>query len=635
MVKYAGITRKLVTISGRGQGMEVSLDTDSLPFGNVVIRSAKVKKLVLENSGDMAIAFNWMEASFGKHFSISPLQGKVQPNSEMTFDVTFRPQDLDDDVRQDGMILQIPGMSPINLTCTGACIEQPDGATQTLEFESVARKKQDQTIKFSNPTDKDWFLTPSLTAVDWTVPNEFKVPAKGSSDLTVTYYPLTMAPKPTEALAEGESDPGHNGKLFVALPDGTAQLYQLHGYAGPPECSGLLEMETSAKKPANIGVKLSNWLAESQSLKVTIDLTEKPSPATFLVAANAVEVGANSVKEFPLRFVSYTEGTTKGTVAANPSTGEYAYYELVAKTTMPEVLEDIAIESCVRQSAKYVLLLENPLPSDAIIDMDCHSDDSWWSCDSDCIRVKELTPLNGATEGSFEVEYRPLVVTDEPKEHLLTITSKDLGTYKYKLSVTATPPPMPQALRFEVPLGSVQSESFVFRAFNSSKAEYACAAKNADLFSVPAKVDVEASSEWDGQDVRVPVAFEPMEIGTVHDTLTVTGANGVEYHCNIIAECVPAMPQGPFELTQGGGAVDIPFRNFFAAAEGWSFSTDNASFKVGASSAQVQAKSEGKVSVSFAPEGDAGATGSVISAKLFVACSGHRSSRRSFSISRE
>jgi hypothetical protein len=255
--------------------------------------------------------------------------------------------------------------------------------------------------------------------------------------------------------------------------------------------------------------------------------------------------------------------------------------------------------------------------------MDCHSDDNWWNCDSDCIRVKELTPLNGATEGSFEVEYRPLAVTTEPKEHLLSITSKDLGTYKYKLSVTATPPPMPQALRFEVPQGSVQSESFVFRAFNSGKADYSCAAKKADLFSFPAKVDVEGSQDWSGQDVRVAVAFEPMEIGTVRDTLSVTGADGVEYLCDIIAECVPAMPQGPFELTQGGGAVDIPFRNFFAAAEGWSFSTDSPAFKVGAANAQVPAKSEGKVSVSFAPEGDVGAAGSVVSAKLFVACSSH------------
>jgi len=36
-VKYAGITRKLITISGKAQGAQISLDTDSLPFGPVVI----------------------------------------------------------------------------------------------------------------------------------------------------------------------------------------------------------------------------------------------------------------------------------------------------------------------------------------------------------------------------------------------------------------------------------------------------------------------------------------------------------------------------------------------------------------------------------------------------------------------
>jgi hydrocephalus-inducing protein len=623
VVRYAGVMRKLVTLSGKGQGMEVSLDTDSLPFGNVVVDSAKVKKLSLENSGDMAISFSWMEASFGRHFSISPLQGKVQPNSEMTFDVTFRPQNIDDDIRQDGMILQINGMSPINLTCTGACIEQPGESTQTLDFESIARRKQEQSIKFSNPTDKDWFLTPSLDAVDWTVPNEFKVPAKGSSDLVVTYYPLTMRPKPSEPPAEGEEDPAHSGKLFVALPDGTAQLYRLKGYAGPPECSGLLEIESAAKKPANIGVKLSNWLSETQQLKVTIDLTEKPSPATFIVAANAVEIGAGSSKEFPIRFVSYTEGQTKGTITfTNPVTGEYAYYELVAKTTMPEVLEEISIESCVRQSAKYVVLLENPLPADAVVDMDCQSNDDWWTCDSDCVRVKELTPLNGNTEGSFEVEYRPLAVTEEPQEHLLSITSKDLGTYKYKLRVKATPPPLPQSLRFEVPLGSVQSESFVFKAYNGAKLDYACATKKPDLFGVEKSVTVEGAADWDGQDVRVSVSFEPIDIGVVRDTLTITAPGGVEYICDIVATCTPPMPQGPFELSQGGGNVDIPFRNYFASAETWAFSTDHAAFKAAAATAQVPAKSEGKCAVSFAPEAEnTGATGSVMSAKLFVTCS--------------
>jgi hydrocephalus-inducing protein len=328
-------------------------------------------------------------------------------------------------------------------------------------------------------------------------------------------------------------------------------------------------------------VKINNWLSQKQQLKVSIDLSQKPSEATFVVAANAVEVGAGSSKEFPLRFLSFLDGTTKGTVTfTNAETGEYAFYELTAKATMPEVLEDINMESVVRQSAKYVVTLENPLPRGVQVLMDCASNNDWWSCDSDCIRVKELTPLNGNTEGSFEVEYRPLAVTEQPLEHLLTITSKDLGTYKYKLIVKATPPPLPQSLRFDVSLGSVQTENFVFKAFNSAKTDYKCVVKKGDLFSVPATIPVEATTNWDGQDVNVPISFEPMAIGEVNDTLTIAAANGAEYLCDIRGSCRPSMPQGPFELVQGGGNVDIPFRNYFTSAEAWTFAVDHPAFKL-------------------------------------------------------
>eukprot|EP00605_Chrysophyceae_sp_TOSAG23-4_P000636 GSChrysophyteH1.ASY1.ANO1.717.1 assembled CDS len=598
MVKYAGIMRKLVTLSGKGQGMEVSLDTDSLPFGNVVINSSQQKTLSLENSGDVAITFQWMENTFGRHFSISPLQGKVQPNSEMTFDVTFCPVNIDDDIRQDNIILQIPGISPLNLTCTGACIDQPGESTSTLQFNSIARKKEEKTIKFSNPSDKDWFLAPTLHGINWKVPNEVKVPAKGSTDCVVTYYPLTMCPEPATPPGDGEEDPAHKGKLFVALPDGTAQLYNLRGYAGPPACSGVVELETAAKSPCSTTVRLNNWLSETQKLKVTIDITEKPSPATFIVAANAVEVNPNGSKEFPIRFISYLEGTSKGTVTfTNPVTGEYAFYELVAKTTMPEVLEEIKIES---------------------FDMDCHSDDSWWSCDSDCIRVKELTPFSGNPEGSFEIEYRPLAPTAQPGEHLLSITCKSLGTYKYKLIVTATRPPLPQSLKFEVPLGSVQTEYFKFKSFNSAKVDYQCAIQNSDLFTVPKSQPVDPCAEWDGMDVRIPVAFEPMAIGNISDQLVITAPNGIEYLCDVHATCIPPQPQGPFNLVLGGGSVDIPFRNYFSQPQGWSFAVDSPHFKLASASAQVGAKASGNCQVSFSPEEGAAASG--LTAKLFVTC---------------
>ena len=93
------------------------------------------------------------------------------------------------------------------------------------------------------------------------MPHEVKIPAKGSADLVVTYFPLTMCPLPPpaapaakqpaaaakgkagkgapspvpveEAKAPGDDQthhpPPHQGRLFVALPDGSARLFQLKG----------------------------------------------------------------------------------------------------------------------------------------------------------------------------------------------------------------------------------------------------------------------------------------------------------------------------------------------------------------------------------------------------------------------
>ena len=130
---------------------------------------------------------------------------------------------------------------------------------QTLSFESVARKAEVKSVKLSNPTDKDWFISSSLRGDHWKVPVETKVPAKGSADLSVTYFPLTMS-----------SEEEHIGQLFIPLPDGSAQLYNLQGKAGSPECSGVLSVETVAKKPAMVTARIENWLSEAQKFTTSI-----------------------------------------------------------------------------------------------------------------------------------------------------------------------------------------------------------------------------------------------------------------------------------------------------------------------------------------------------------------------------
>jgi hypothetical protein len=100
--------------------------------------------------------------------------------------------------------------------------------------------------------------------------------------------------------------------------------------------------------------------------------------------------------------------------------GEYCYYEVTAKITGAEVLEEIVMESPVRQTARYMITAENPLPKDAVVTMgSVGKPDEWWTCDSKNIKLNELHPFQGYPEGSFEIEYRPLVPTKSYQEHLL------------------------------------------------------------------------------------------------------------------------------------------------------------------------------------------------------------------------
>ncbi|RYG69380.1 hypothetical protein EON64_02860, partial [archaeon] len=467
IVSYAGIKRTLVTLSGKAQGYEVALDTDSIPFGMVVLDSQKIKKLTLENTGDLTINYNWKADTFGQHFTITPQSGKVLPGGEVVFDVIFKPKFADEDIRQDSMLLHIAGMENLKLTCSGMCIAPPTDNIQVLKFQSKARKEEVKTVKISNTTDKDWYISPSLQGMDWRVPHEFKVPAKGAADMPVTYFPLTMT--------KDEENP-HAGRLFIALPDGSAQLYDLKGVAGAPECAGRIDIETPAKKAATVNLKVMNWLGEKQKLQVTVAIQQKPTPATFVIAANVTEVGPNGTKEFPVRFVSFMEGSSKATITfTNEETGEYAFFELNAKTTMAEVLETFTVEAPVRQTARAIITVENPLFNDGVpVNMGSIAKPAeWWTCDSPYMRVNELSPLNGNREGTYEVEYRPLLVTNNNRgnltEHLVTIITQELGTFKYKVSARATAPLLKQVLRFSAPLGSKQTEAFLFRAYNASK----------------------------------------------------------------------------------------------------------------------------------------------------------------------
>ena len=223
-------------------------------------------------------------------------------------------------------------------TPTGMCIPQPEGSAELLEWKGgPVRREEPKKISIANPSDKDWILQvhtpyqfspsnpppyqyslityplhiipinplinpqpsslipppsslqhhpiyqPNLDGEHWRVPHEVKIPAKGSADLVVTYFPLTMCPVPPpvapaakpaaakpgkagkgapaaspspveEAKAPDGQDalhhlPPHQGRLFVALPDGSARLFQLKGDASPNPALCILTQHQSINSP--------------------------------------------------------------------------------------------------------------------------------------------------------------------------------------------------------------------------------------------------------------------------------------------------------------------------------------------------------------------------------------------------
>jgi hydrocephalus-inducing protein len=75
LVDAGGVVLPLVQLTGACTGLALTLASDSLPFGSVVLGSSTVKKLQLSNTGDVGTRFAWDTKALGPHFSIFPAGG--------------------------------------------------------------------------------------------------------------------------------------------------------------------------------------------------------------------------------------------------------------------------------------------------------------------------------------------------------------------------------------------------------------------------------------------------------------------------------------------------------------------------------------------------------------------------------
>jgi hypothetical protein len=205
--------RKYFTVSGVAHGIELRLMDEVAAFGNVVVDSRLTKYIQMSNFGDVKANYAWDKSAFGKHFTIHPASGYINPNSNLDLEVTFHPKVVDEDLRAK-VTCEVKGGETLILNMMGKAMVQDAADMKELIFNTIVRKKNVQTIKVDNPDDREWAINPTISCKEdsagyFTGKSTFIVPAKGSGNYEVVYLPKTMSKKTKKPDSEEMEDQYH------------------------------------------------------------------------------------------------------------------------------------------------------------------------------------------------------------------------------------------------------------------------------------------------------------------------------------------------------------------------------------------------------------------------------------------
>ncbi|GMF21897.1 unnamed protein product [Phytophthora lilii] len=619
-IRVGGSIKKLLTLSGCCQGTEVVLETDTLSYGSVCLGSQLVRKVRLQNRGDVAAKFQWNVREFAPDFLVSPSEGMIAPNQHKTIEVTFKPAAVNADIRYDRVTCMIEGTSPATLTLVGSCVPQATSSIQDINFDSPVRQETHKVVVIENTTASPWNLFPVVQGDHWSCPENVLVPAHGKANLDVLYSPLTMTKQNTLEEIDSQRPLVHRGSIFLAIPDGSALLYNVIGKASAPLPAVAMSLSTAAKKTLAISIPITNWLKTPQAFAVDI---QKPGNESVVVQGpSSILLHSGVLRNYNMKFFSYTEGTVDLCVRfVNQESGEYIAQDVRVAVSKAVDVETLYFEAPVRQSVKKTVAIENPFDRQRQVNFvdKVH----WWKCSSPSIRVRQVSDINGRSEGSYEIEYRPTLHSDTPIEDRLTISFVELGEYTYNLVLSTQSVGPERILYFKAPLGGSQTQTFTFISYADTAAELSCSVLDPTSFSVPSTCKVEGSSSWEGKPESILVKFEPEAIGEFRDTLTLLSDTVGEYKCTLQGLSVPPLPQGPYIFST---TKDIEFKNVFSTARDFEVMVDNPRFMVSAASLSIPAKSSKTITIKIesAPSSARGEkptqAGSSETGKLFISC---------------
>lgn len=592
-VEIAGIPKPLLSVSGAGQGIELHLDAKTVSFGPVVQGTSVTKRILLFNTGDLGVKFQWDHRKVEPDFSINPAEGFVQAHNEVAMEITFAPrvagrnaviERVQCRVREDPKCI-------LELNVNGQCVDRPP-VTESLKFQVNVRKTQTKQIKIMNPTGSTWNLKPQIDNESWVIrPTNLECKSQETVTFDVSY-------EPTVTTSNRRDQAPEEGTLFIPLPTGEARLYNLEGQADPPLPAGEINVEVQCKTQHTEKIVVTNWLKKPQRFKVT--RTFALEPGIMIKGLDDIDIPPQASRDYKFTFMSYKDARLTGTVTfTNEETNEYLFYNCTFKTLAAAVVDTISLRTPVRQKALHDITVENPLGDKQITLVT--------KCDNPDITVPASLTVPPCGEGKLSVIYFPLVMKTSETIAKLTLSCPELGDFPYELKLTTTHSGSEKHIRFSCPLGSSQTQTLRFVHFAKASVDFNCKfidPKPTIFYKTNGQYAIKCTpATADGAEVTFDVTFEPCKIGETQETLQLVSTVAGDYAFSMSGTCLPPERQGPVDI-KANGSAQIAFKNVFADNVNFFLHCDHPAFSLGKASELIPAKKPVNFAVNFKPLDD-------------------------------
>uniref|UniRef100_A0A0G4I9B7 HYDIN/VesB/CFA65-like Ig-like domain-containing protein n=1 Tax=Chromera velia CCMP2878 TaxID=1169474 RepID=A0A0G4I9B7_9ALVE len=264
IMAYCGTGHRLslFAVAGKCYATDIQLSETLVLFGPVIVNSKASHAIRMHNVGDLGSRFQFEVPPAGRSgllFSVSPSEGFLSPQEDLLVSFAFEPREAS--VRETSVdaFVCFENCPPMKVTLSGRGTSQPDEAVKQLDFTAAVRTEIVQTATISNPSSKEWKLTPVVKTETpsgqnyfFVTPNSKEkeatqaeraaaspvtgpilVPPGADAEVKIVYRPLTMT-QPEEPASFG----GDSASSPPASPDPKAKAKAAAGKAKAPAAGG-------------------------------------------------------------------------------------------------------------------------------------------------------------------------------------------------------------------------------------------------------------------------------------------------------------------------------------------------------------------------------------------------------------